>query len=288
MAGWTSISLEPLGYCLYCDRGGDDLTLTREHIIPESIDGRTILPKATCEECREKLNREVEQELFGAIYRPARRAFGYRSKNRGVKARQQVVEASTDIEVHYYNGRIVPMKVPYAQAQPDLLGVEFGLPPIVTGDLSGVWHPITLRTLEESAALRRIRRQQGVKGLKYHSTISAPTLLARFLAKVAIGFISIISRETVKKSKLSPIALGCINPFESTEASMCASWLFSFQRAQVLPPRQNQVQVLERFEFGQRHIYCIMNLFPEVFRQVFAVRLLSTEKHNILRPAYFC
>jgi hypothetical protein len=46
---------DAVGRCIYCGRA--DLPLTREHIIPSTLDGGAILPESSCDPCREEVGR---------------------------------------------------------------------------------------------------------------------------------------------------------------------------------------------------------------------------------------
>lgn len=51
LGGMTQISVyQPVGVCIYC---GEKEGLTNEHIVPFSLHGQSILPKASCPKCRD-------------------------------------------------------------------------------------------------------------------------------------------------------------------------------------------------------------------------------------------
>ena len=66
--------------CIYCDISGE--ARTDEHIIPKSIGGRLILPTATCVACQNKINKEIEDPLFGNQYVVLRDLYGLKKKDK--------------------------------------------------------------------------------------------------------------------------------------------------------------------------------------------------------------
>jgi len=71
---------EPVGCCIYCGSEGDP-DLRREHIIPSAIDGRLILPAATCHECEVKTG-AVDGRVIHRVFGHARFGLGMRRGHR--------------------------------------------------------------------------------------------------------------------------------------------------------------------------------------------------------------
>ena len=44
-------TFDPVGHCIYCGSDGDGLPLEDEHIVPLSLEGPYILPRASCRKC---------------------------------------------------------------------------------------------------------------------------------------------------------------------------------------------------------------------------------------------
>jgi hypothetical protein len=76
----------PANRCIYC--GDTNGPLGEEHIIPEGIGGRIILPRASCKECERKIGK-VEGTLNNADFAAARAHLGIKSKNSG-RARNRI------------------------------------------------------------------------------------------------------------------------------------------------------------------------------------------------------
>lgn len=79
----------PVRSCIYCGAKRysiDRVKLGNEHIVPLCLDGKEILPEASCKKCESKTG-GVEQYLFGnhGIYRAARIVVGSDSRNKDAK-----------------------------------------------------------------------------------------------------------------------------------------------------------------------------------------------------------
>lgn len=46
----TRVVFDPANFCIYC--GAKDVVLTDEHIVPDGMGGKNILPKASCTDCQ--------------------------------------------------------------------------------------------------------------------------------------------------------------------------------------------------------------------------------------------
>jgi HNH endonuclease len=60
----------PIGKCVYCGATGAEVKLFREHIIPYSLGGRTVLPEASCGKCADVTHvfeRTCARLIFGAF-----------------------------------------------------------------------------------------------------------------------------------------------------------------------------------------------------------------------------
>jgi HNH endonuclease len=130
----------PVGHCIYC--GSADGPLTLEHIIPEALGGRLLLPASTCHACAKETS-AVEGRVTGGIFRAARRELGFPQRNRKAKAKlgPETMTATVDG---------VPIKLEPKDFPGLLLTFEFkDLPGILqkrlpTEEFHGtlIWHPL--------------------------------------------------------------------------------------------------------------------------------------------------
>jgi hypothetical protein len=64
----NSHTYSPAGYCIYC--GSTDGPLTDEHIVPFSLSGKLVLPKASCTVCQKttcEMTNEVARSMYGRL-----------------------------------------------------------------------------------------------------------------------------------------------------------------------------------------------------------------------------
>jgi hypothetical protein len=71
----------PAGECIYCHRTPPTVKLTEEHIIPEGLGGRMVLPEASCDDCSDETH-AFEGHVSGRMIGDVRRHFGVRGKKR--------------------------------------------------------------------------------------------------------------------------------------------------------------------------------------------------------------
>lgn len=71
---------KPVWRCIYCDRRHPDFPLGKEHIIPFSLDGPFILPRASCTQCSRK-TRDFETACARTMFGPYRLASGMPTRN---------------------------------------------------------------------------------------------------------------------------------------------------------------------------------------------------------------
>lgn len=71
----------PVGRCIYC--GAVDKPLSDEHIIPDGLGGRDILPKSSCAACAKITGRHEQMVMRHAVW-PLRQALGMSGKKRKV------------------------------------------------------------------------------------------------------------------------------------------------------------------------------------------------------------
>lgn len=91
------MKLSPVNQCIYCTEINTS-ALTDEHIIPFSLDGRTILQKASCRPCAAKVS-AVEQFFARNVLGPMRMAQNGRSR------RKSRWPDRVEIEVEFEEGR---------------------------------------------------------------------------------------------------------------------------------------------------------------------------------------
>jgi hypothetical protein len=183
----TRTQYSPANRCIYC--GAED-DLTREHTVPYGLNGRTVIPAASCRECTKKTGAFERKVLRGAM-RSIRVLHGFqsRSKHEGA-ARRQSVPILRDGVQH-------EVQIPLEEAPIMLYFPEFAPPGIVTGksgtgiDLTGVASVCFGPDPEEFA------RKLGAEGITLESPPYEPVPFAKMLAK--IGFATAYAEGALKR-----------------------------------------------------------------------------------------
>lgn len=71
-------TFQPVGHCIYC--GSQNGKLSREHIIPFSLEGNLIFPQASCAKCAD-ITKKFEQTCSRGIFGPLRIRLGMPTRN---------------------------------------------------------------------------------------------------------------------------------------------------------------------------------------------------------------
>ncbi|MGJ8583756.1 MAG: hypothetical protein ACSHXD_06675 [Marinosulfonomonas sp.] len=272
-----TISAGGNGYCLYCNKNGDDLT--NEHIVPESLNGHFIIRNSSCIDCQKKINREIEGPTFGGLYGPLRKFHGYRSKNRGTKSKLDRNNCLVPATLTYFNGHAETLNVDVGDFPPPLIDINYGRPPALSGDETGITHPIEMTAIPGSG-VDHLLAQPRVKSASMEGVWPRVGVMERFLAKVAIGSISLFSRKSVEASDLAKIVLGVDSPFVAVGNDLTCPWLFSSSREDGLI--QPDLRLFERVEMGERFVYLRIDIAPHFFPSFFFVRIKSKETGALL------
>lgn len=190
---FDKVIYSPANRCIYC--GATDVPLYDEHIWPDGLGGKHILPKSSCKPCEALINKEFEQYSLRHIFGLIRHKLGIRSsKKRPAQpvrlsvqrgAYQQTVIAD---EGHIPANLVLPVF--------PLPTVMFNKPPTRTIQIS-VW---VWRSDDYDALLSR-----------YHALSLSGSLdpykVARFVAKIAHAF-GTANLGDVFKPRLPDIILG--------------------------------------------------------------------------------
>lgn len=174
----------PIGKCIYC--GATDVQLSREHIIPYSLGGNLVLPKASCPD-HAKLTSLLEMEVARNTYGIYRAAQGIRSRRRNKQ--ESSLENKIRVNGVDFNGNQVHADLRVADLPCIPLLVRLEEPGYFTDDLRNLKSGIRLECVESSQLIF----QELLAKLHWHQlTVSSsgirPDSFIRVLAKIAHAY----------------------------------------------------------------------------------------------------
>jgi hypothetical protein len=169
---------DPVGHCIYCHGYGSKLS--NEHIIPYSLNGTHILPKASCLKCAEvtsQIERVVCREFFGQLRAHA----GFRTR------RQHPDQFFADLI--FENGHRQRVSVPIDIHPSVLVLPQFAMPDLLSGRTPDgnfrirdtIWHVEPRLEWDEFVKARGAKQA----AIQYPRK---PQQFARFLAKIAHAY----------------------------------------------------------------------------------------------------
>lgn len=256
-------SYPAIGKCIYCGateyRRGSTRKLGDEHIVPEGLGGRAVLPEASCEDCERKIN-GFEQPIIRGTYQVARKQMGVRSKKRGkpkpekrvnVRIKTLGEEKILPIPVQDYPGLIVTLTF----QEPRILSRKDKSPEKISGGVAVAMLPFFGERL--NAAL-------GMPITMFPGTISIDpirhdadaTKLARFVAKIAHAYaVAELGADTFQPY-LQPLILGQAQDFLS-------HYIGGTYDEKLAPTSQTFDLALEirRDAVGEEHWVCSVRLY---------------------------
>lgn len=166
---------EPVGVCIYC--GVNNVKLTDEHVIPFSLNGGSVLPKASCEACAgitHQYEHTVARTIFGS----------FRMRHKVQTRRPHLRPTQMKIGTLMPDGSRGTARVPMEEVPTRLFIYKFDHPTFLRGMSSDIedfkWLPYAILGSEEMKAF----------AAKYHwdskvSVKMVPVEFARMLAKIA-------------------------------------------------------------------------------------------------------
>ncbi len=197
-----------VGKCIYCGRGRDEVVLTVEHIIADSLGGTLELPDASCTDCQ-KFTSAFEGQNAGRLFRPIRRQFKFPSKSRG-RIRREKRENETFVVVIDGKKRNIP-----AKDYPGLLlSFVFPYPTVLMGiapTFESFTGGVSIGTLPEFGERLNALRA------KYGNSVTFPTFgnaehVGRLLAKTAHAY----ATAELGPDGFKPYLLGIIRGHDSS------------------------------------------------------------------------
>lgn len=237
-------SSRKVGKCIYCGLTGEPLS--REHIIPQGLNGELTLIAASCPRCRD-ITSEFEQEVLRNTFGPARIALQMRSKRPN--------ERPSHLPIRVRRGGVeIEIQVPVDEYPAILALPIFAQPGYLAGRSNSVGIDIvdTAQTQIAGLPLAELRRKYSGDYLGVRLTYQ-PVKFARTVAKVAYGF-------TVLSLGLEHIADRYVLPALLGEANNIGRWV-GCDGSSPLGPSSGLHAVTLRMEGKEIHV--LVRLFAQ-------------------------
>lgn len=174
-------TFKPVNACIYCGAKGPGIRLTDEHIVPLSLGGTYVLPKASCLECADK-TKNLEGYAARQVFQDVRIEYGFPTRRPKERPTHLPLRESFSPSPELAPIRLVPTK--------DYPGTLI----LTVLEPAGI---LTGRSPEEGAKgypfVRFIGGRERVERLKKQGIDSKvyrefkPDLFLRLIAKIALG-----------------------------------------------------------------------------------------------------
>lgn len=254
----------PAEKCIYClGESGADAKLTDEHIIPKSWGGNVIIDDATCEICRDKINKHFENKLARQTYFLMRAAHGVPSTTKDYPKTIPITfsnQAKTFGITKNVSLDIAPLEVlvPYFCLPPFQVNKEKNWPDNYTLKCTPMFGE-----KERDERWKKVFRQHRF----HHGTIEAPGIevssFVKFLYKISIGFIWIIDKDIAAQSEIRKLVTSKIagEPVRSEflYSAPADTKNFKFFKARVFSSSVKQ----------KNHVFCGIQIFSPLFPEYF-------------------
>ncbi len=275
----TPLRFPPAKQCIYC--GKTDGNLTDEHIIPLSLGGRYILPKATCQTCQNytsKMELAVARHYLGV----PRVVAGIRSR-RPNKRPSKVKIGLTRFDGTKFNLMVPLEKAPLLHYVPffkPTLIAEFQEPDILSNPN---WFPFVHK--ENDARMNALRVEHSVNHVQYSSNKFPFDPLPRMLWKIATGFFWVWARSALLQSNCQSMALGKSpvnrrnDPSDESAPLYCMN-LFSRPRVYLVLGLVG-ASVYTLAEENHEHVYCEIGIAETLSFPIYVCRIPNPSKQAI-------
>jgi len=163
----------PVGRCIYCGAAG--VQLTDEHIVPLSLGGRLILPKASCQACG-KITGGIEGACTQQQLGHFRRRIGMRSRHR------KKWQSDVAFDVLHEDDTIERKTIPAEQFPQVLSLLKLSPPEVLSGEKAGTPEAWVLYNMHDVEGARK----HGGRG--FTAGIFDVQAFCRMLAKIAHAY----------------------------------------------------------------------------------------------------
>jgi len=168
---------KPANRCIYCD--AQKAKLTDEHIVPYSLGGTIVLPKASCTACQKLIN-DFETPIATQAY------ISFRSAQRFPSRTQSLL---SHIPVEFEVGPLrIKRPIPIDDAPVPAIIPSFGLPPYMPGGGEATPAKLNVLPIDDKRWVRTFRHCKEASDATITSDGIRVEEFARLLTKISYGF----------------------------------------------------------------------------------------------------
>lgn len=231
-----------VGKCIYC---GSTSKLSKEHIIPFGLDGKSILYKASCGDCA-AITSNFERDVLKGTYDDFRISMDFPSRRKDQRPEFLPISIETN------DGEEKELELPLEDYFPNLTMVEYPEPGKLVGrDDDDEISVIAASLFGERKDLEEFGTKYNVKSIKLKTKYTSHSL-PRLLSKIAYGYaVGLYSLENIEENYLVPYILG--------EKSEGIGYYVGTAKDKILDGDQENLVQFDLIEEGE--ILCRIKLF---------------------------
>ncbi|MFA5452999.1 MAG: HNH endonuclease [Candidatus Methanomethylophilaceae archaeon] len=185
-----------IGKCIYC---GSEEELKTEHIVPYGLGGKSILKKASCENCA-KVTSQIEMDVLRVHFGNYRTSMDFPSRRKKEKS------TTTPITVETADGNLEEIQLNISESPNFLIIIEYDEPGIYTGRIDTGMRVTATRLIGNKEKFEKLMSdlsENNVKSIAISSTFT--NSYARMIAKIAYCYaVGIYSLDNIEQNFVLP------------------------------------------------------------------------------------
>ena len=276
----SSISLSGADRCIYC--GYTEGDLTKEHVIPHSLNGRIIKPFACCARCQPIVNHSIEEPIVSRHYSILRAKGRFLSRTRFGRV-------SFPLTFVYFGGRTEEVYVSAEDMSLTFPLFTFSPPPFLSlvQRQGSLIEDSSLMRYEEDL-VRRLRRKYRPEAISVQ--VKSEANRAQFvllLKKIACGLFFDACPDSTIASGIGMDVVILNSGIYFTNGKPAVDGVYSTKRRKWSSEEtETFCAVREVCEAGRRWLYCEINVMSEFLGQTYYVRIPSIRSGHLLTIEY--
>jgi hypothetical protein len=289
----NGLRLSPADACIYCGATPEERELELEHIIPNFLGGHIKFPEASCRQCAELINKNIENPIAQqSISMQRRRLITKKSRTSSGKKNYKILITDlwgrTTEENIDYSSTLLVTPAPMFGRPPMSIDIEN---PIQTS--SDIAHPFSIRLNMDKNAMPGFERALVKKfpwGAKWEiSDLSFNTIsYYRLFKKIGAGLLFDACPQSTIASGIGGevIQIKLVLPQDKHGVALYPN-VYSLPDIKPVDHGYDAIGcVFEYCSNGSRHLYAAFKFNPRLFHHVYFVRIPSIRTGELLRVDY--